>query len=431
MYYNNYNTAGHTAKNHYSKHYKRPVLRSKEGNDEMNTEWNRALAALQAGRMIVLIDDAERENEGDLVMAAEFATTETVNFMTKYARGIICAPMRAADLARLELPQMVAHNTDAHGTAFTVSVDAVDTTTGVSPAERAHTLRLLANPASRPTSFRRPGHVFPLQYREGGVFARRGHTEASLDLLRLAGLRETAVICEITAADGEMMRPNELRRFAAEHDLPVLTVDEVVRYRKQHDVRIRLAAQAELPTAFGDFRIYVYENDLDDRNHLAIVKGDVRGKEGVLTRIHSECLTGDVFGSHRCDCGEQLHAALERIEREGAGVIIYMRQEGRGIGLVNKIKAYTLQEQGLDTVEANVELGFAPDLREYFLSAKIIEDLGIPSIRLLTNNPEKMEELRRYGIRIDARESIIIPPNSHDANYLHTKQVKMGHLLEK
>lgn len=382
---------------------------------------------LKNGKMIIVVDDPERENEGDLIVAAQFANTEVINFMAMHARGIICTPMLETDLQRLQIPPMVTKNTDNHQTAFTVSVDHISTKTGVSPAERANTIHHLLQSKSRPDDFRRPGHVFPLAYREGGVLVRRGHTEASIDLLRIAGLYPAAVICEITTDDGKMMRLPELIKFADQHQLHIISVRDIIAYRKQHESLVHCVTSCQLPTQYGCFNLHVYEDALDSFNHLAIVKGDVRNKDDVLVRIHSECLTGDVFGSKRCDCGEQLQAALEKIDAAGEGAVIYMRQEGRGIGLVNKIKAYHLQEQGMDTVEANEHLGFAPDLREYSLSAKIIESLGIRSIRLLTNNPDKIDGLRKYGITITSREPISIPANEYNKGYLHTKELKMGH----
>lgn len=389
------------------------------------------LVDIKAGKPVIIVDDEGRENEGDLVIAAEFATQENINFMVKEARGIVCTPMRREMLDRLAIHAMVSKNTDNHETAFTVTVDHVDTTTGVSPYERALTIQKLLDPNAKPEDFRRPGHVFPLVYKEGGVLVRQGHTEASIDLCRLAGLQEAAVICEITKDDGNMSRLPDLVEFGAKHNLKIATVADLIEYRKLHDPLVELGACSKLPTKFGDFSIFVFKNEIDHKEHLAIVKGDVNGQSDVLLRIHSECLTGDVFGSKRCDCGEQLDAALRSIEKEGTGVVVYMRQEGRGIGLTNKIKAYALQEQGLDTVEANVELGFPPDMREYSLAAQIIKYLGIKSIRLLTNNLEKRHGLEHWGISVSKRVPLIIPANKINASYLHTKEVKMGHLLEK
>ncbi len=389
------------------------------------------LQDVRQGKPVIIVDDENRENEGDIVIAAQFASQETINFMVKEARGIVCTPMRREALAHLDIGPMVTHNTDNHETAFTVSVDHVDTTTGVSPAERAYTMQKLIDPASKPEDFRRPGHVFPLIYKEGGVLVRNGHTEASLDLCRLAGLKEAAVICEITKDDGSMSRLPDLLAFAQKHGLKIASIADLQDYRKIHEPLIELGAKAGLPTCFGDFQILVFKNSLDDKEHLAIVKGDVKGKKDVLLRIHSECLTGDVFGSKRCDCGEQLHNALHRIEDQGEGVVIYMRQEGRGIGLTNKIKAYALQEEGLDTVEANEKLGFPADMREYHLAAQIIRYLGIESIRLMTNNPAKTHGLEDLGINISNREPIVIEANDVNKEYLHTKAVKMGHQLDE
>ncbi|MBS5936521.1 MAG: bifunctional 3,4-dihydroxy-2-butanone-4-phosphate synthase/GTP cyclohydrolase II [Veillonella sp.] len=388
------------------------------------------LQDVRQGKPVIIVDDENRENEGDVVIAAQFASQETINFMVKEARGIVCTPMRREALAHLDIGPMVTHNTDNHETAFTVSVDHVDTTTGVSPAERAYTMQKLIDPASKPEDFRRPGHVFPLIYKEGGVLVRNGHTEASLDLCRLAGLKEAAVICEITKDDGSMSRLPDLLAFAQKHDLKIASIADLQDYRKIHEPLIELGAKAGLPTCFGDFQILVFKNSLDDKEHLAIVKGNVKGKKDVLLRIHSECLTGDVFGSKRCDCGEQLHNALHRVEDQGEGVVIYMRQEGRGIGLTNKIKAYALQEEGLDTVEANEKLGFPADMREYHLAAQIIRYLGIESIRLMTNNPAKTHGLEDLGINISNREPIVIEANDVNKDYLHTKAVKMGHQLD-
>lgn len=389
------------------------------------------LEDMKVGKPVIIVDDEKRENEGDLVIAAEFATMENINFMVKEARGIVCTPMLAADLERLGIDQMVEKNTDNHETAFTVTVDHVTTTTGVSPYERALTIRTLIADNARPEDFRRPGHVFPLRYKEGGVLVRQGHTEASIDLCRLAGLKEASVICEITKDDGSMARLDDLLAFADTHGLKVASVADLIEYRKIHEPLIKLAADANMPTKYGDFHIYVFKNDLDHKEHLAIVKGDVKDGEDVLVRVHSECLTGDVFGSKRCDCGEQLANALTTIEKAGRGVVVYMRQEGRGIGLTNKIKAYALQEQGLDTVEANVELGFPADMREYSLAAQIIRYLGIKSIKLLTNNPSKKENLEHWGIQVDKRVPVIVKANSVNAAYLRTKKEKMGHLFDK
>ena len=384
---------------------------------------------LKSGKPVIIVDDESRENEGDLVIAAEFATRETINFIIKEARGLLCTPMLEADLLRLGIPQMVEKNTDNHETAFTVSVDHVDTTTGISPKERAITMQKLIDPNAKPEDFRRPGHVFPLRYKEGGVLIRQGHTEASIDLCKLAGLYPAAAICEITNDEGYMSRMDDLIAFSKKHDLKIASVEALVEYRKRHDKLVSIAAETKLPTKFGEFRIIVFKNEVDHKEHLMIVKGDVRGKSDVLMRIHSECLTGDVFGSHRCDCGEQLENALRCIEEQGEGIVIYMRQEGRGIGLTNKIKAYTLQDQGYDTVEANVKLGFPPDMREYSLAAQMLRELDVKSVKLLTNNPEKKEDLERWGITVSKRVPIVIKANSINAKYLNTKKEKMRHML--
>ena len=384
---------------------------------------------LKAGKPVIIVDDESRENEGDLVIAAEFATRETVNFIIKEARGLLCTPMLEKDLIRLGIHQMVEKNTDNHETAFTVSVDHVDTTTGISPEERAVTMQKLIDPKSKADDFRRPGHVFPLRYKEGGVLVRQGHTEASIDLCKLAGLYPAAAICEITNDEGYMSRMDDLLAFSKKHNLKIASVEALVEYRKRHDRLVSIAAETKLPTKFGEFRIIVFKNEVDHKEHLMIVKGDVRGKSDVLMRIHSECLTGDVFGSHRCDCGEQLENALCSIEEQGEGIVIYMRQEGRGIGLTNKIKAYTLQDQGYDTVEANVKLGFPPDMREYSLAAQMLRELDVKSVKLLTNNPEKKEDLERWGITVSKRVPIVIKANSINAKYLNTKKEKMRHML--
>ena len=384
---------------------------------------------LKAGKPVIIVDDESRENEGDLVIAAEFATRETINFIIKEARGLLCTPMLEADLLRLGISQMVEKNTDNHETAFTVSVDHMDTTTGISPEERAITMQKLIDPNAKPEDFRRPGHVFPLRYKEGGVLVRQGHTEASIDLCKLAGLYPAAAICEITNDEGYMSRMDDLIAFSKKHDLKIASVEALVEYRKRHDKLVSIAAETKLPTKFGEFRIIVFKNEVDHKEHLMIVKGDVHGKSDVLMRIHSECLTGDVFGSHRCDCGEQLENALRCIEEQGEGIVIYMRQEGRGIGLTNKIKAYTLQDQGYDTVEANVKLGFPPDMREYSLAAQMLRELDVKSVKLLTNNPEKKEDLERWGITVSKRVPIVIKANSINAKYLSTKKEKMRHML--
>ena len=390
-----------------------------------------AIGDIRQGKMLVVVDDEDRENEGDLIIAADKVTPEDINFMATYAKGLICTPMEGNRLDDLDIAPMVANNTDNHETAFTVSVDAVSTDTGISAFERCQTVRLLIDPAAKPASFRRPGHVFPLRAVSGGVLRRAGHTEATVDRARLAGLYPAGQCCEIMADDGHMMRTPQLLDFAKTHSLKIITVQELIAYRKRTETFIRQISDVDFPSKYGHFRIKAYESTLDGKCHLAIVKGDVRDKKNVMVRVHSECLTGDALGSMRCDCGEQLAEAMRRVEAEGTGVVLYMRQEGRGIGLANKMRAYALQDQGKDTVEANAMLGFAPDLRDYGIGAQILADLGLTSIRLLTNNPAKRAGLEWHGLSIVERLPLEIHSNKFNQKYLSVKKNKMGHLLKE
>ena len=390
-----------------------------------------AVEQIRAGNMVIVVDDEDRENEGDLICAAEKITPEHISFMVRYCSGIICVPMEADRLERMNLPLMISDNSESMGTAFTISVDAKHgTTTGISAADRAKTIETLIDPSATPTDLARPGHIFPLRYAEGGVLRRAGHTEASVDLARLAGLYPAGVVCEVVNEDGTMARLPDLERFAAEHGLPIISIADLIAYRRRWEKLVHRVTEARIPTAYGTFRTLGYESD-DGRTHVALVKGDPNGKENVLVRVHSECFTGDVLGSIRCDCGLQLNEAMRRISEEGEGVVVYIRgHEGRGIGLRHKLEAYSLQDGGLDTVEANVELGFSPDSRDYGVGAQILVDLGISTMRLLTNNPTKRAGLEGYGLKIVDRVALQSEPNPENLRYLQTKREKLGHLLD-
>ena len=390
---------------------------------------NEALEELKNGRIILVVDDEDRENEGDFICAAEFATTQNINFMATYGKGLICMPMSRKYVEKLQIPQMVTHNTDNHETAFTVSIDHISTTTGISAAERSITAMKCVDDSARPEDFRRPGHMFPLLAKKNGVLQRNGHTEATVDLMRLAGLKEVGLCCEIMQDDGTMMRLPSLIELSKKHNIKIISIKDLQSYRKRFDKLVDAVTKTKMPTKYGEFIAYGYVNRLNGEHHVALVKGDIGDGRDVLCRVHSECLTGDTFGSLRCDCGEQFASAMKQIEKEGRGILLYMRQEGRGIGLINKLKAYELQEQGMDTLEANIALGFAGDERQYYIGAQILKDLGVKTLRLLTNNPDKVYQLSDFGMEISQRVPIKIEPTVYDLLYLKTKQEKMGHIL--
>lgn len=389
-----------------------------------------ALEELKNGKIILVTDDPDRENEGDFICAAEFATTENINFMATYGKGLICMPMSKEYVKKLRIPQMVTNNTDNHETAFTVSIDAVDTTTGISAAERSITAMKCVDENAKPEDFRRPGHMFPLLAKDNGVLERNGHTEATVDLCRLAGLKECGLCCEIMREDGTMMRTKELVQLAKDMNIKMISIKDLQHYRKVHEKLVDRVTVTKMPTKYGEFTAYGYVNKLNGEHHIALVKGDIGDGKDVLCRVHSECLTGDTFGSLRCDCGQQFAAAMTQIEKEGRGILLYMRQEGRGIGLINKLKAYELQEKGMDTLEANLALGFKGDEREYYIGAQILRDLGVKDLKLLTNNPDKVYQLEEFGMEISKRVPIQMDATEYDLYYLKTKQYKMGHILQ-